>query len=267
MQSIANHRGFLSSLSRSRCFHSSVCIRARRQKQSQVALPQEQLKGIDNSVYTPFKDSDVREAFSMAKDDGGIDATSAGHLLLRRDRQVLYYLRLIENEFPELVSASNLSWNAGLPLIQLFSHPELRKPFTPPTNRPLIVRSIDYAGEKHPVTAKRTVVVAIGQLPLKNVDAVHKFKVLAGVRWTPDPPKDGGVGPRETGREHGFIKISCEDFPQPAQNLKWISDVIDKLIAEANVSAMFCQFALEIYLLLTRIQKRHSQIYHMTYDI
>ena len=250
MQSIANHRRILSSLSRSRYFHSSICIRARRQKNSQVALPQEQLKGIDNSVHTPFKDGDVREAFSMAKDDGGIDATSAGHLLLRRDRQVLHYLRLIENEFPELVSASNLSWYASHSFIQLSFDLEFRKPFTPPTNQPLIVRSIDYAGEKHPATTKRTVVVAVGQLPLKNADAIHKFKILAGVRWTPHPPKDGGVGPRETGREHGYIKISCEDFPQSAQNLKWISDVIDKLIAEANVSDIICRSALEIDLSL-----------------
>lgn len=31
------------------------------------------------------------------------DATSAGHLLLQQQRQLLYYLRLIEHEMPKLV--------------------------------------------------------------------------------------------------------------------------------------------------------------------
>lgn len=76
----------------------------------------------------------------------------------------------------------------------------------------------------------------IAQLPLKGEDAIHKFKILAGVRWTPEPPKDAGIGPTESGREHGYIKISSEDFPHPAQNLKWASDVIDQLIEQSNVS-------------------------------
>lgn len=33
------------------------------------------------------------------------DATSAGHLWLRQQRKVLYYMRLIEHELPELVGA------------------------------------------------------------------------------------------------------------------------------------------------------------------
>lgn len=31
------------------------------------------------------------------------DTTSAGHLMLQQQRQVLYYLRLIEHEMPKLV--------------------------------------------------------------------------------------------------------------------------------------------------------------------
>lgn len=94
---------------------------------------------------------------------------------------------------------------------------------------------IDYAGEEHPATVKRSVVVPVGQLPLQGDDAIHKIKLLAGPRWTPDPPSDSGVGPNEPDREHGYIKISCEDFPKPAMNLKWASDALDRLIAEANV--------------------------------
>ena len=112
-----------------------------------------------------------------------------------------------------------------------------RKPFVPPTaETPLVVRSVDYAGEEHPLTTKRTVVVPVAQLPLRNDLAIHKIKLLAGARWTPDPPKNAGVLVDAEHEKHGYIKIACEDFPQPAMNLKWISDTIDQLISAANVS-------------------------------
>ncbi|KAI0348372.1 hypothetical protein BDW22DRAFT_1310029, partial [Trametopsis cervina] len=128
---------------------------------------------------------------------------------------LLYYMRLIEHEVPQLVA--------------------YRKPFVPPApSHALVVRSISYGGEEHPALRKRAVVVPVSRLPLKSDAARHKFKLLAGVRWTPDPPKDSGVGVDEKSGQHGFVKISCEDFPLPAQNLKWISDTLDRLIAESN---------------------------------
>ena len=111
-----------------------------------------------------------------------------------------------------------------------------RKPFVPPdASNPLVIRSISYGGEQHPAAAKRTIVVPVAKLPLQNADAIHKFKVLAGVRWTPDPPTDSGIGPEESGHEHGYFKIACEDFPKDAMNLKWASDTLDRLLAAANV--------------------------------
>jgi small subunit ribosomal protein S35 len=111
-----------------------------------------------------------------------------------------------------------------------------RKTFVPPTSQtPVIVRSLDYAGEEHPATVKRVVVVSVDQLTLRNSSAIHKIKLLAGPRWTPKAPADAGVSRLEN-NENGFIKISCEDFPKPAMNLKWASDTLDRLIAEANVS-------------------------------
>ncbi|KAI0652128.1 mitochondrial ribosomal subunit protein-domain-containing protein [Trametes meyenii] len=128
---------------------------------------------------------------------------------------MLYYLRLIEHEMPKLVA--------------------YRKPFVPPSaSLPLAVRSISYGGEAHPAAAKRTIVAAVAQLPLKNEAAIHKFKVLAGVRWTPEPPTDSGIASGESGGEHGYFKISCEDFPKAAMNLKWASDTLDRLLAAAN---------------------------------
>jgi len=143
------------------------------------------------------------------------DTTSGGHLMLRQQRQILYHLRLIEHEMPKLV---------------LF-----RKPFIPPTDlTPLIVRSISYGGEEHPATVKRVIVTPVAHLPLKDDLARHNLKLIAGVRWTPTPPSDSGVGAGEQGGEHGYVKISCEDFPRPAMNLKWASDVLDRLVQEAN---------------------------------
>ncbi|KAJ6604563.1 mitochondrial ribosomal subunit protein-domain-containing protein [Mycena vulgaris] len=141
------------------------------------------------------------------------DSASAGHLMLQEHRQVLYYLRLIEHEMPKLVA--------------------YRKPFILPPNSPLVVRSVDYAGEEHPITAKRVIVAAVDALPLKNKDAIHRIKILAGPRWTPNPPADGGVSGLEEWK-NGYIKIACEDFPKPAMNLKWASDTMDRLVAHAN---------------------------------
>lgn len=81
-------------------------------------------------------------------------------------------------------------------------------------------------------------VVPVSRLPLKSEAARHKFKLLAGPRWSPDPPNDAGLSQTENNREHGFVKISCEDFPEAAMNLKWVSDTLDRMIAESNVSVL-----------------------------
>lgn len=36
--------------------------------------------------------------------------------------------------------------------------------------------------------------------------------------------------------EHGEFKMSEESFPDGRMNRKWLSDVLDKLVEEANVS-------------------------------
>lgn len=110
-----------------------------------------------------------------------------------------------------------------------------RKPFVPPTSEtPVSVRSITYLGEEHPAANKRVLTVPVAHLPLTNDKAVHKLKLLAGPRWSPSPPKDGGFRKGEAGKE-GYVKIACEEFPQPNMNLKWASDTLDRLVAEANV--------------------------------
>lgn len=117
--------------------------------------------------------------------------------------------------------------------------PAYRRPFVPPdSSNPLVIRSISYGGESHAAAAKRTIVVPVARLPLTNEQAIHKFKVLAGVRWTPEPPTDSGLTAEEGGAEHGYFKIACEDFPKGPMNLKWASDTLDRLLAAANVSSL-----------------------------
>ncbi|KIK05508.1 hypothetical protein K443DRAFT_91152 [Laccaria amethystina LaAM-08-1] len=163
-------------------------------------------------IEEDFTDDDFLELLTETPEVA--DSPSSGHLMLREQRQILHYLRLIEHEMPKLVA--------------------YRKPFIPPTSAtPLIVRSLDYQGEPHLATIKRVVVVAVDHLPLQTPQAIHKFKLLAGPRWTPNPPTDAGVAKGEPWG-NGYIKISCEYLPRPEMNLKWASDTLDKLVAEAN---------------------------------
>ncbi|KLO14491.1 hypothetical protein SCHPADRAFT_965876 [Schizopora paradoxa] len=174
------------------------------------APPQLQKTGLlfDEDVLTPAEEEDTNEG------------TSAGHMYLGQQRQVLQYMRLIEHDMPKLV--------------------QYRVPFTPPSSeRPLIVRTIDYCGEEHPAASKRVVVSPVSQLPLRTQDAIHNIKLLAGARWSPEPPRDSGIGSTEKVDEHGYIKISCEDFPEPGMNLKWISDAFDRLIDQAHSGKRF----------------------------
>lgn len=70
-------------------------LRVEEQQEADIEYEEEELDSFD--------DDDVVSAFIDATDDGKTDTTSAGHLAIRRNRQVLYYLRLIENEVPKLV--------------------------------------------------------------------------------------------------------------------------------------------------------------------
>ena len=167
-------------------------------------------------------------------DDGSLDTSSAGHIRLQQQRRVLYYWRLIEHEMPNLVGEL-VPFAEACMCVTLRS--AYRKPFVPPSaSSPLVVRSITYGGEDHPATFKRTITVPISRLPLKDKSAVHKFKLLAGPRWTLEPPANSGISPLEEDKEHGYFTISCEDFPMAAQNMKWASDALDRLLTEANVS-------------------------------
>ena len=96
------------------------------------------------------------------------------------------------------------------------------------------------------VLRKRVLVAPLSQLPLNGPKAIHNFKIIAGVHWLIEPPKDSGVGKDEPKDEHGYVKISSENFPEPNQNLKWANDVLDRMIREANVRLFFRGLTLPI---------------------
>ncbi|GJJ09508.1 hypothetical protein Clacol_003731 [Clathrus columnatus] len=167
------------------------------------------------------------------------DATSVAHLIIEQEKQILNYLRLIERDRPFLRA--------------------LRRPFVPPSpENPLVIRSISYAGEKHPVERKRVIVAPVSQLSLSSPTAIHKLKLLAGPRWFPHPPRDSGISPQQHEQygAHGYIKLSCEDFPKASMNLKWGCDLINRLLQEANdTRETFADIPIDIRHVASRAKK------------
>lgn len=165
------------------------------------------------------------------------DVAAYSHKYIQDYRQRLYYMRLIEHDLPKFVGTRLQLLVAQFVLAQpLFCLVALRKPFKPPqSTTPLVVRSLYYGGEGHPVEKKRCITVAVDNLPLTSPQAVHRARLIAGTRWSPDPPKNSGISIKDDWGS-GYIKVACEDFPEPAMNFKWASDRIDEIVAAANVS-------------------------------
>lgn len=105
---------------------------------------------------------------------------------------------------------------------------ELAKPFEPPTGSQVLrFRYTTYMGEEHPAESK--VVLEFSPLDLHlTVQERSKLIKLAGVRYNPDTE---------------VVKMSCEMFQHLAQNKRYLSDVLDKLIAAARVSLSFGAWA------------------------
>ncbi|KAL8418562.1 hypothetical protein RB594_001962 [Gaeumannomyces avenae] len=96
---------------------------------------------------------------------------------------------------------------------------KLAKPFEPPTEQqPLRWRYTTYMGEWHPAEKKVAVEFCPDDLNLTDVQR-RKLAKLAGARYNP---------------EKGTIKMSCESFEHPAQNKRYLSDLVAKLIAGAR---------------------------------
>lgn len=83
------------------------------------------------------------------------------------------------------------------------------------------VRHQHYQGELHPASRKVDISFQIDSVPLSSPAARHKFALLCGPRLN---------------HATGEVKIACERFPTEQMNEKWCSDVLDKMVKEAEVS-------------------------------
>ncbi|ORX40938.1 mitochondrial ribosomal subunit protein-domain-containing protein [Kockovaella imperatae] len=116
-------------------------------------------------------------------------------------------------------------------------------PFTPPTNSVRLTRFIVPGAPNHPSSLRQQIVVPVSSLPLNTSEARHRIKLLAGSRWNPgrtdvDPcsihANEGfNAGPQNIGKE-GWLIISCDKFPEPRMNRKFVSDTLERLVEAAN---------------------------------
>ena len=118
------------------------------------------------------------------------------------------------------------------------------KPFIPPTSPIRITSIIDLSDSDSPVHAKRVLLTPIASLPLSTLEAIHRFKLLAGPRWSPGRPgskeldyegNEGYNGGDQAIGKEGWVKISEERFREPRMNRKSASDILERLVEAANV--------------------------------
>ncbi|EGU80320.1 mitochondrial ribosomal subunit protein-domain-containing protein [Fusarium oxysporum Fo47] len=128
------------------------------------------------------------------------DITSMAHGKLDEIRDMRQYARLAVWELPLLST-------------------EYAKPFVPPSdNQVLRWRYTSYMGEFHPAEKKVVVQFAPDDLKLTPVQT-EKLKKLAGPRYNP---------------ETEIIKMSSDSFEHQAQNKRYLSNLVDDLIAAAK---------------------------------
>ncbi|KAI5855867.1 mitochondrial ribosomal subunit protein-domain-containing protein [Tricharina praecox] len=127
------------------------------------------------------------------------DISSLGHAEIDTHREARHYARVAAYEMPYLA--------------------QLAKPFVPPTDaQPLRFRYTTYMGEDHPAESKVVLEFSPADLGL-DIGQQAKLVKLVGRRYHP--------GKR-------IVKMSCEMFEHQAQNKRYLSDLLDKLIVEAK---------------------------------
>ncbi|TIB78615.1 hypothetical protein E3Q22_02555 [Wallemia mellicola] len=141
-----------------------------------------------------------------------------------------------DNILPKLEIESKRRWLAYMRMEE-FELPKLekyRKEFKPPAKDEVVkVRTLDYLNqEPHPASVKSVVTVKVSDLPLADASSKHKLKLLAGPRWS--GPESRIVDGKLVEDVDGEIKISSEQFPYRAQNMRWCSDKLQLLLKESN---------------------------------
>ncbi|MCJ1462767.1 37S ribosomal protein S24, mitochondrial [Pseudocyphellaria aurata] len=134
------------------------------------------------------------------EDFEGDDMTSIAHGQLEQHREIREYMRIAAWEMPMLS--------------------KLAKPFSPPPlDHPLRFRYTTYMGETHPAAKKIVLEFCVRDLPGLTEDQRVKFVKLVGPRYNP---------------ETDLVKMSCEMFETQAQNKRYLGDLVDTLMIEAQ---------------------------------
>ncbi|KAL9000593.1 MAG: hypothetical protein Q9169_000886 [Polycauliona sp. 2 TL-2023] len=134
------------------------------------------------------------------EDFEGDDITSTAHGELEQHREIRDYARIAAWEMPMLS--------------------KLAKPFElPPQDKPLRFRYTTYMGETHPAAKKVVLEFCTRDLPGLSEAQRIKLVKLVGVRYNP---------------ESDLVKMSCEMFETQAQNKRYLGDLVDTLVAEAQ---------------------------------
>jgi small subunit ribosomal protein S35 len=125
-----------------------------------------------------------------------------------------------------------------------------RTKFVPPTSPLRLTQQIDLLVKSPKIENRQVLLVPVSALPLEGPEAIHRIKVIAGQRWSPGRPgpnemeyevtKGYNGGPSDLGKE-GWLKISEARFEEARMNRKSASDMLDRLIAAANVRAHLTQ--------------------------
>lgn len=130
----------------------------------------------------------------------GDDIPSLGHGELEQHREMRHYARLAAWEMPLLS--------------------KLAKPFAPPSiDQPLRFRYTNYMGEAHPGSKKIVLEFCTRDLGVLTEPQRIKLVKLVGSRYNP---------------ENDIVKMSSEMFETPAQNKRYLGDLVDTLIEEAK---------------------------------
>lgn len=89
----------------------------------------------------------------------------------------------------------------------------------PGLNQPLRFRYTTYMGESHPAQKKVVVEFCVKDLPGLSQQHQDKLIKLVGVRYNP---------------ETDVVRMSCEKFPEAAQNKRYLGDLVATLVTEAR---------------------------------
>ncbi|CCF56900.1 hypothetical protein KAFR_0B06040 [Kazachstania africana CBS 2517] len=120
--------------------------------------------------------------------------------MVHDQREQRFYNRLAAYELPLLV--------------------QYRQPYKPINEQthPVVYRYTTYAGEEHPNSKKVSITLKTRNLGLNDRE-LHKFRLLARTRYD---------------HETDTFKMSSENFPEAAQNAKYLNDILQRLLKEAK---------------------------------